>query len=449
MKYKILFFFASLLFTINSNAQITIIPKPNDIKINDGNCSFKNGINFKIIRGDEPTRVIQKQVNDFLSQRKIPVITSANATILSINLLQNKPGDTIVNDAYTLSITKNNIAIVSQTNAGLFYGLQSLYQLMEFDSTNIIPCVEIKDKPAYTFRGFQLDICDHFFNIEVIKKHIDAISKLKMNQFIWKLADEQSWRFEIKNNSTLIPTNAEIDSESSYQYYKQEEIRQVIQFAKERHVNIIPQINLKLITMSEDTSFQYKKNIMDEIFSLFSSKYLNVDESIFITQEVKNYLKTSGKIIVSKDEKLFKNSILLSFKNSKIGLAAASSGTDVIMAPHNLCSLDNYQDWEDSKLSKSMLFLPLDKTYKFDPIEKVKNSKAKKNIIGAQANVNTRFITNEVKLISQIYPRIFALAECFWTNKNNKKSYKDFYTRLEKIGYPGQITNKINLVKFK
>lgn len=448
-KIKLTLLFIILFFCVNIFAQINIIPKPNNIKINDGICSLKKGVNFKIIRGDEPTRNIQKQVNDFLSRRNIPIITSANTTVLSINLLQNKAGDTIINDAYTLSITNNNIAIVSRTNAGLFYGLQSLYQLIESDTTNVVPCVEIKDEPAYAYRGFELDVCQHFFGVDVIKKYIDAISKLKMNQFILKLADEKAWRLEIKNNSKLLATDTENDSENQYQFYKQDDIKQIIQFAKERFVNIIPEINFGQIITSEDTTFQYKKNIIDEIFTLFPSKYLNVDESIFITQEVEDYLKASGKIIISKDDILFKNSIMLSFKNTKNGSTAASSGNDVIMAPHNLCSLDNYQDWDDSKLSKSMLFLPLDKIYKFDPIAKIKDSKTKAHIIGAQANVNTKFMTNEGKLIRQVYPRIFALAECFWTNNKNKKHYKDFSIRLEKIGYPGQITDKINLVKFK
>lgn len=450
MKQKKLFLFISILFlAFTTNAQINIIPKPNNIKINEGICTLKKGINLKIIRGDEPTRIIQKQVTDFLIQKNIPLLTATNSTILSINLLQNKPSDTILNDAYTLSVTKNNIAIVSQTNAGLFYGLQSLYQLIESDSNRIIPCVEIKDEPVFSFRGFQLDVCQHFFDADVIKKYIDATSRLKINQFILKLANEQAWRLEIKNDSSLTATDAEKDSETTYQFYKQDEIKQIIQYAKERFVNIIPEINFGQIISSEDTTFQYKKNIMDEILSLFPSKYLNVDDPIFITQEVEDYLKASGKIIISKDEPIFKNSAVLSFKNTKTGLAAANSGNDVVIAPHNLCSLDNYQDWDDSKLSKTMLFLPMDKIYKFNPIAKIKSSKTKEHIIGAQANVNTKFIKNEAILSRQIYPRIFALAECFWTNKNNKKSYKDFYNRLEKIGYPGQITGKINMVKFK
>jgi hexosaminidase len=114
------------------------------------------------------------------------------------------------------------------------------------------------------------------------------------------------------------------------------------------------------------------------------------------------------------------------------------------MAPRNFCALDNYQDWDDSKLSKTMLYLPLDKIYKFNATDK-----AKRNILGSQANVDTKFIDNENKLTNQVYPRIFALAECFWTQKNKRKSFKDFSLRLEKIGYPGQITEKINLVKFK
>lgn len=107
-------------------------------------------------------------------------------------------------------------------------------------------------------------------------------------------------------------------------------------------------------------------------------------------------------------------------------LALCSIGFPEIMSPKNLCSLDNYPNWDDSKLSKSMTFLPIDKVYAFDPIAKIKDAKTQQNILGAQANVDTKFLNNPAKLAYNIYPRIYALAECFWTKKSNKTSFKDF-----------------------
>jgi len=439
MKHQPLFLLAlSFFLSCSSFSQIAIIPKPNDIKITEGTCSLKKSVNFKVIRGDEATKSIQKQIADFLSQRNIAVSTTA-ATTLSINLLQNKTGDTIIADAYTLSITTNNIAITSRTNAGLFYGFQSLYQLINTDTLNVVHCLEIKDQPLLSFRGFELDVCQHFFKTDVIKKYIDAISKLKLNQFTWKLADEQAWRISTKNAAKLLDTDS-----TENEFYTQDEIKQVVQYAKERFINVIPEINFAKVIQSEDTSFQFKKNILDEVFALFPSKYFNVDEPLFVTDEIAAYIKSTGRKIISKDAATSKGDVVLSFKNTSVGINAARNGIEVIMAPHNLCSLDNYQDWDDSKLSKSMLYLPLDKVYKFNAV-----AKSKQHIIGSQANINTKFIATETKLSQQVYPRIFALAETFWTSKNNRKSFKDFSVRLEKIGYPGQITEKINLVKFK
>jgi hexosaminidase len=445
MKKQILLYLAFLIFALTLHAQVSIIPKPNELKINTGNCSLKKGVNFKVIRGDEPTKMLQKQVIDYLAFRNIPNSNSAS-TVLSINLLQNKPGDTVITDAYTLSITPSNIAIVSRTNSGLFYGLQSLYQLINSDTFNVVPCLEIKDQPALAYRGFQLDVCQHFFGIDVIKKYLDAISKLKFNQFVWKLADEQYFRIELKSNPKLTETEneSETDNEEAKQFYTQEEIKQVVQYARERFINVIPEINFAQITAADDTSFQSKKNMLDEVFALFPSKYFNISNPIFVSDEIEDYIRASGRKMISIDDEFTKANIVLSYKNTGIGISASKRGTEVIMAPRNFCALDNYQDWDDSKLSKTMLYLPLDKIYKFNATDK-----AKQNILGSQANVDTKFIDNENKLTLQVYPRIFALAECFWTQKNKRKSFKDFSLRLEKIGYPGQITEKINLVKFK
>lgn len=432
------------LMNISGFAQVNIIPKPNEIKTAEGKCNYKKGISIKILRGDESTKLIQKHLTDFLSENKITVSNTAT-TVVSINLQQTKPTDSVNLEAYTLNITANNIAITSYGNAGLFYGLQSLFQLIKSDSNKILPCMEIKDQPAFGYRGFQLDASQQYFKSEVIKKYIDAIASLKINHFVWKLADEKNWRIEIKKYPDLY----KIEDAEQIDYYTQDDMKQIVQYAAERFVTVIPEINFALISETEDTTFQYKKNIVDEILALFPSKYFHVNNPIFVNDAVVDYLKANHKKIISQDLTLSENTILQSYKNANIGIGAANTGFPVIMSPKNLCSLDNYPNWDDSKLSKSMTFLPIDKVYAFDPIAKIKDAKTQQNILGAQANVDTKFLNNPAKLAYNIYPRIYALAECFWTKKSNKTSFKDFSKRLENIGYPGQITGKINMVKFK
>lgn len=429
---------------LNGFAQVNIIPKPNEIKNTEGKCNIKKGINIKILRGDESTKLIQKHLTDFLSENKIPVSNTAT-TIVSINLQQTKSTDSINQEAYTLNISANNIAIASYGNAGLFYGLQSLFQLIKSDSNKILPCLEIKDQPAFGYRGFQLDASQQYFKTEIIKKYIDAIASLKINHFVWKLADEKNWRIEIKKYPDLY----KIDDVEQIEYYTQDDVKQIIQYAAERFVTVIPEINFALISETEDTTFQYKKNVLDEILALFPSKYFHVNNPIFVNDAVVDYLKANHKKIISQDLTLSDNTILQSYKNANIGIGAANTGFRVIMSPKNLCSLDNYPDWDDAKLSKTMLYMPIDKVYSFNPINKIKDVKIIQHIIGASANVNTKFINTEGKLSYAVYPRIFALAECFWTKKVNKSTFREFSTRLENIGYPGQITGKINLVKFK
>ena len=429
-----------LLFNLKSNAQ-NIIPKPNDIKLTEGKFSFVKGLDIKIIRGDEGTKIVNQQINDYFKRNKIPVIGSSSS-VITINLLKE---NTITNDGYELNITPNTVTIVSSSNAGLFYGMQSLLQLINADTLKTLACMQIKDAPAFAYRGFQLDACHHFFKMDVIKQQLDAISKLKLNRFIWTLSNEQTWRIESKKNPKLLDSMDIADSE----FYTQDEIKQIVQYAKERFIIVIPELNFTSSSFLDDTAFQYKKNVMDEVLSLFPSTYIAIGNQSFYAKDAETYLKTKGRKIIHTDNSSSKDDIILSYKNTTLGINAAKKGNDVIMAPHNLTALDNYQDWDDSKQSKSMLFLPLDKVYSFNPLAKIKDDKIMQHIIGATATLDTKFVTNEGKLSNQLYPRIYALAECFWTKNANKKNFKEFNARLEKIGYPGQITEKINLVKFK
>lgn len=441
MKNLLIVLMALLLIHLNSNAQINIIPKPNEIKITEGKFAYAKGVDVKVIRGDEATKIVNQQIIDFLKRNKVPIV-SFSPNIISINLLKE---NTIPNDGYEMNISPNAITISSSSSAGLFYGVQSLIQLINTDTLKSLTCMKIKDEPAFANRGLQLDVAHTFFKTDIIKEYIEAISKLKFNQFIWKLADEQTWRIESKK----YPKITEVGTANSAGFYTQDDIKQVLQFAKEHFITVIPEIDLTSAVFFDDTTFQYKKNIIDEMGTLFPSGLIQISKPAFYANEAEAYIKSKGKKVIHIDNASAKDDIVVSFKNLTVGINAAKKDNDVIMAPHNFCSLDNYPDWDDPKLSKSMLYLPIDKVYSFDPLAKIKEEKIKQHIIGVRANIDTKFINNENKLSRQVYPRIFALAECFWTKKANKSSFKEFSIRLENIGYPGQITEKINMVKFK
>ncbi|MFN8267712.1 MAG: family 20 glycosylhydrolase [Chitinophagales bacterium] len=405
-----------LLFPLISIAGSPIIPTPNSIETKEGFFSYSNGFDIKITRGDNATKRVQQLLSDSVIAKKIPIVPFAKTGII-LNLLPASGGD-IYSENYTLSITPTTITITSTGNAGLFYGVQSLLQLFRASNTRQIPCAEIKDTPAYNFRGFQLDVVHHYFDVAVLKKYLDIMAKLKMNQFQWQLSSNEKSSVQFKN------TIAKADTANSY---TPEQVKALVKYAQERFINIIPEIYFPYAT--SDSEIVRNKQLADEVIAVFPGTFIQIGNAI-TDDSTLAYLQRKNKKIIGKDKNINSSAILLSYKSEKSGLLAATKNTDVIMATRQYCSLDYYQDWVDEKMEFSMTFLPLSKAYSFSPAGKLKDANTIKHILGGQACLFTTYIKNEDALDYQSFPRMLALAECFWTTKSNK-NFKDFERRVK------------------
>jgi hexosaminidase len=417
IRHLVLFYLFILLIPFNSIAGYSIIPMPNAIETKEGVFSYSNGFDIKITRGDDATKRIQKLLSDSVIAKKIPIVPYAKTTI-TLNLLAPATAGDIFAENYTLSITPNAITITSKGNAGLYYGVQSLLQIFRNNSTKQISCAEIKDTPTYSFRGFQLDVVHHFFDISVVKKYLDIMSKLKMNQFHWQLTNNEKNSIILKNNIT------KTDTASSY---TTEQAKDIVKYAQERFINVIPEIYFPYAT--SDSMLVKNKLLADEITAIFPGTFLQIGNAI-TDDSTLAYLQRKNKKVIGNDKLITANEILLSYKSEKNGLSAATKNTTVIMATRQYCSLDYYQDWVDEKMEFSMTLLPLSKAYSFNPAGKIKDSSVLKHILGGQACLFTTYIKNEDALDYQALPRMLALAECFWTTKSNK-NFKDFEQRLK------------------
>ncbi|MEN9449376.1 MAG: Beta-hexosaminidase [Bacteroidota bacterium] len=422
-------------FSAQSNSPI--IPKPTLLQSNENVFSYSNGLDVKILRGNENTKRLQKELSDFLKGRDITIVPYSSTTI-SLNLLSNKDID-LPADGYKLIITPSSIAITSTGNAGLFYGVQSLKQLFYATLTQKLDCVEIKDTPAFSFRGMHLDVAHQFFTIDVVKKYLDAMAKLKLNQFHWQLSDGKNCKLKINSQPFLTDTT---------NFYTQEEIKSIVKYAQERFISIIPEIYIPAVSAQNPLSKNYQ--LIDELSALFPGEYVQIGNSI-TDDSTLAYWKQKGKKIIGNDKITTPNETIVSYKNSKSGFSLAAKGVEVIMATRQYCSLDYYQDWEDEKKSFNMQFLPLEKSYSFKPTGKIKDTTTLKHILGGQAFLYSNYIKNEGDLDYQAFPRLIALAECFWTKSDSKK-FDDFESRLKLLKnyfYFEKELPKIDLVRFK
>lgn len=233
------------------NEGINIIPMPQNLVQNQGVFKLSSGTSFGATTDEAKT------VAEFFAAKM------RNATGYNISV-SDKGDITLTLDAaldvndegYTLDVTSEGVTVKAKTPQGLFYGMQSFMQLLpaEIESAEKAsgiawqaPAVSIKDEPRFGYRGVMLDVCRHFIPVEDIKKQIDVLSLFKINRLHWHLTEDQGWRIEIKKYPKLTEVGSKrIDGEGTeYKgYYTQEEIKEVVKYAQDRFITIVPELEM-------------------------------------------------------------------------------------------------------------------------------------------------------------------------------------------------------------
>ncbi|MEP0263760.1 beta-N-acetylhexosaminidase [Dokdonia sp.] len=312
----------------NIASDYQIIPKPLKLEPSPGRFLIQENT---MIIGDA---VLSNEI-EYLSEMLQIATGYTIATSNNSDNHQNKNSITLTLDkslseeeSYLLSITPDRILISGKSAAGIFYGIQSLRQLMPFtiesnqeNSTDItIPSVHIEDQPSYVYRGMHLDVGRHFFPVDFIKKYIDLIALHKMNTFHWHLTEDQGWRIEIKKypklteigskrKETILEKNFDPykgDGKPYAGFYTQEEIKDIVAYAASRHITVIPEIELpghslaaiasypelgntnerhevgtrwgvyEHIYAPTEETFQFLENVLTEVIALFPSKLIHI-----------------------------------------------------------------------------------------------------------------------------------------------------------------------------
>ncbi|WKD87024.1 Beta-hexosaminidase [Polaribacter huanghezhanensis] len=487
-----------------------IIPVPSSQQINDGIFEMSNSTG--IFSDDE-----FKQVADFLKSyieygSDIKLKSEASKNVISF-----KKDTSITNEeGYHLKIASNEITIAASSAKGAFYAIQTLRQLLPAsfengaykESTVSIQNLEITDAPQFKYRGMHLDVGRHFFPVDFIKKYIDLMSMLKMNTFHWHLTEDQGWRIEIKKypklqevaayrNETLIGHYSDqphkFDGKRYGGFYTQEQIKEVVKYASERQVTIIPEIEMpghaqaaiaaylelgctgkpidvatkwgvfEDIYCPKEATFKFLEDVIDEVVALFPGKYIHIGgdeapktrwkncahcqalikkeglkdehglQSYFITR-MEKYINSKGKQIIGWDEilegGLAPNATVMSWRGMKGAVTAAQQHHDVILTPGAYCYFDHYQSTKEDEPLAIGGFLPLEKVYSFNPIPKELTKKEAKYVLGAQGNVWTEYMKDSKQVEYMAFPRMVALSEVVWS-ENKNKNFENFKNRLE------------------
>ena len=308
---------------------VNIIPAPVSLSVKEG--SFLIDKNTSVIFNVKDKEMMHAA--DFLkafiknvSGESLPFNVKRNKSIV----LEIKKNATIGDEGYLLNVSPNAVKITANTKAGIVYGMQTLIQTLPQIRTNdalTVPCMEVMDYPRFKWRGMHLDVCRHFFGPDMVKEYIDLLSAYKFNTFHWHLTDDQGWRIEIKKYPKLTSAGAwradrtglsweecqptQPGEESTYGgYYTQQQIREIVAYASERNITIVPEIEMpghaaaaissypwlsttqipqSTITggiyppdyqssfdVSNDSVFTFLENVLTEVIQLFPSKYIHV-----------------------------------------------------------------------------------------------------------------------------------------------------------------------------
>ncbi len=383
MIYKTLLIFYSFLFVnLNCTAQnISIIPWPQDVVV--GCETFTISPQTKIAYSDKSlntAKILQTDIQDKLGFQ-VELVESETSGTGSICLKNDK---NMAYEAYRLVISKNGIEIIASNNAGWFYGVQSLIQLIPATDKTTggmesvqIPGVTITDAPRFSWRAFMLDEGRYFKGTTQVKLLLEEMALLKMNVFHWHLIENEGWRIEIKKYPLLTEIGSRRKSsqigplkwESPMQsgephegFYTQEEIKEIIKYAEERHITIVPEIEMPghstaaiaaypwlgaekkkleiptrfgvsddVYDVSDPRCLRFLTDVLDEIVDLFPSKVIHIggdevkyddwkksesiqtymkdknlaspaDLQIFFTNNISHYLQSRGRRMMGWNE---------------------------------------------------------------------------------------------------------------------------------------------------
>jgi hexosaminidase len=506
---------------------VCIIPQPVELEVCDGRFAFAADTQV-VASSTEPAgagaaRAVAAKLVGFLAPAmgyRLSVVEDSprqeNVVRLKVDASLN---DQLGGEGYRLEATARSIVIRAAEPAGLFYGIQTLRQLLPPAVFRVqkaeavewtVPCVRITDYPRFEWRGLLIDPARHFIPREDVERFIDTMALHKFNRLQVHLTDDQGWRIEIRKHPQLTGIGAKMDfttilrgggadNETGGQrpggYYTQDEIRKLVRYAAEHYITIVPEIEMPAHTGAAIVSYPhlalypqklsglppekrwtanegvlaprpqtvaFMQDVLTEVMEMFPGGYIHIggdeanidhwrksqemqalirrlglkDEaglhSWFIKQ-MDTFLTNHGRRLVGWDEilqgGLAPGAVVMSWRGQEGGITAAKAGHDVVMAPTSHTYFDYYQGPAQTEPKAIGGYLPLDKTYQFEPIPPALDSEQAKHILGGQGQLWGEYITDHKHRQYMAYPRAAALSEALWSSGKDR-SYEAFLARL-------------------
>lgn len=420
-----------------------------------------------------------------------PGFTLGPAPTRAANQINFRREPTMKPEHYILNVAKTRVDIAYGDAAGALYAVETLRQLT---TQNKILGYRIEDQPHFSWRGWHLDVSRHFFTVAEVKRTLDHMARYKMNRFHWHLVDDGGWRIALDRYPELTRKGAFRKAEpwsyskidltgdtSAYGgFYTKQDIRDVVAYATERGITVVPEIEMPGHTLpsihafptlgcrdakkypenswttnvycaGKEQTFQFLEDVLNEVFELFPSQWIHIggdevdkkwwrecedcqarikEEKLKDENELQSYfirriekvINANGRAMIGWDEilegGLAPNATVMSWRGIEGGIAAAKAGHEVVMSPTSHC----YFDYPYASTST-------ERVYGWEPVPSGLSAKEAEKILGGQANVWTEWIPDVRRYDMMVWPRILAMSEVLWSSA--PKNFGAFTKRLE------------------
>lgn len=409
-------------------ADILIVPQPVSVIPAQGVFTIKSSTPIRISADTEEMRSVANYINLLLSKSlggNMPVELGVGKDGINISTDANMPSE-----AYKLDVKEGAVQITAGSPRAAFYAVQTLRQMLptaiekgEQASSFVVACATIEDEPRFTHRGAMLDVGRHIFSVDEVKTFIDMLAMHKLNTFHWHLTEDQGWRIEIKKYPELTKVGSmrsgtiisggdkkEYDDKPYGGFYTQEEVKDIVKYAQDRFVTIIPEIEMpghgvaalasypwlgctggpyevrkewgvatEVYCAGSERTFEFLQDVLTEVFALFPSEYIHIggdecpkdawkkcpkcqkrirdnklkDEyelQSYVIKRMEAFINANGKKMIGWDEilegGLAKTATVMSWQGVHGGIEAARHGNEVIMSPNSHVYLDFYQSMD-------------------------------------------------------------------------------------------------------
>ena len=405
----------------NRVADYNVIPLPQEVTLTQKGAFVLTGATPIVYpEGDEQLKNDAQFLSDYIADVTALRLTTTSAKVKNaITLRLNKKVQG--KEGYVITVDKKGVVIEGATAAGVFYGVQTLRKSIPVDKslTEVtLPAVVVKDAPRFGYRGVMLDCARHYFPVKFVKQFIDLIAMHNMNVFHWHLTDDQGWRIEVKKypdlakigsvrEKTVLGHNSDVFDDTPYGgYYTQEEAREIVKYAADRFITVIPEIDMPghmiaalaaypdmgctggpykvspiwgimpdVLCLGNEKTYQFCEDVLSEMMDIFPSEYIHLggDETPnvrwkecpkckalmakenltpgklqgYFTNRIEKFVNSKGRRIIGWDEILDgdinQSATIMSWRGTAPGARGAKMGHDVIMSPSSHVYFDYYQ----------------------------------------------------------------------------------------------------------